>query len=266
MWHMDQLLAARTTLVVAPETAIPLLPSQLPPAFWAQIEAGFGPETGRFALVGIPLGDFEQGYTNSVLGLGPGEQQGEGGVPQGYRYSKHHLVPFGEFIPFGFHWFVRMMNMPLGDFSRGSLTAPSFVVAGQRVAPTVCYEDLFGEEIAARFVDAAQSPTLLANVSNLAWFGQTVAIHQHLQIARMRSLEFQIPTLRSTNTGATVVIDHLGKVVASLAPNTRGGLVASVQGREGVTPFAWWAGRFGLWPAVVLGLSLFLLGRRRAGH
>lgn len=261
IWHARQLFAAPGDLVVAPETAIPLLPSQLPPEYWAQIKSAFD-RPGRHALVGLPLGDFEHGYTNSVAGL---SQQAAGLQDQMYRYDKHHLVPFGEFIPFGFHWFVQMMNMPLGDFSRGPLAAPSFDVKGQRVAPTICYEDLFGEEIAARFTDLARAPTILANVSNLAWFGETVAIHQHLQIARLRSLEFQVPTIRATNTGATVVIDHQGRVQASLAPNTRGSLQASVQGMSGVTPYAWWAGRWGLWPLVALGgvmVSISALGRR----
>jgi apolipoprotein N-acyltransferase len=227
-----------------------LLPSQLPDGYWAELQAAFKQE-GRHALIGVPLGDFQTGYTNSVAGL----SADVGTRPdQMYRYDKHHLVPFGEFIPFGFRWFVQMMNIPLGDFSRGVLAAPSFSVKGQRVAPTICYEDLFGEEIAARFVDVTQAPTILANVSNLAWFGDSVAIHQHLQIARLRSLEFQLPTLRATNTGATVVINHKGEVTAGLAPNTRGSLHAEVQGMSGVTPYAWWVGRWGLWPLIVLGV------------
>lgn len=250
VWHARQLLAARGDLVVAPETAIPLLPSQLPEAYWSQIQSAFERD-GRHALIGVPLGDFTVGYTNSVAGLSSDTARLPG---QMYRYDKHHLVPFGEFIPTGFRWFVRMMNIPLGDFSRGPLAAPSFEVKGQRVAPNICYEDLFGEEIAARFVQADRAPTILANVSNLAWFGESVAIHQHLQIARLRSLEFQLPTIRATNTGATVVINHQGEVTAALASNMRGSLQADVQGMSGVTPYAWWAGRWGLWPLIGLGL------------
>ncbi len=261
VWHARQLRAAQGQLVVAPETAIPLLPMQLPQGYWDHIKAGFDAASGRFALIGVPLGDFERGYTNSVAGLSPASMA----TPEGmYRYNKHHLVPFGEFIPFGFHWFVRLMNMPLGDFSRGPLNAPPFAVLDQRVAPNICYEDLYGEEIAARFVDARQSPTMLVNVSNLAWFGEHVAIHQHLQIARMRSLEFQLPTLRATNTGATVVIDHEGRVTDALPPNTRGVLQARVQGRAGVTPFAWWAGRWGLWPLFFVAVMAVLAGRAGA--
>ena len=122
------------------------------------------------------------------------------------------------------------------------------------MAPTICYEDLYGEEIATRFVDAARSPTILANVSNLAWFGEDLAIFQHHQIARMRSLEFQVPTIRATNTGATMIVDAAGRVTHQLASNQRGVLVGAVQGFSGVTPYAWWAGRFGLWPLVAFAL------------
>jgi len=248
-WHAAQLLAADADLVVAPETAIPLLPSQLPEGYWERLVAHFSAEGGRHALIGLPLGDFEQGYTNSVAGL----SAGAAGLPEGfYRYDKHHLVPFGEFIPWGFRWFVNLMHIPLGDFARGPLAAPSFQVGDQRVAPTICYEDLFGEEIAARFRAPGAAPTILANMSNLAWFGESVAIHQHLQIARLRSLEFQLPTVRATNTGATVVIDHAGRVTAAMPLNTRGVLQGDVQGHAGITPFARWAGAWGLWPLVLL--------------
>lgn len=252
IWYARELVQASTDLVLAPETAVPLLPSQLPDDYWSGLVKAFQ-APGRHALFGVPLGSFQSGYTNSVAGMSAQAAQ----MPEGfYRYNKHHLVPFGEFIPLGFHWFVEMMNMPLGDFARGPVVSPSFDVSGQRVAPTICYEDLYGEEIAARFVDESKAPTVLANVSNLAWFGEDVAIFQHQQIARMRSLEFQIPTIRATNTGATMIVDHDGRIVQRLKPNTRGSLVGAVQGYEGVTPYAWWAGRWGLWPLVLLGLMV----------
>jgi len=257
IWHARQLLGAKGRLVIAPETAIPLLPFQLPPGYWDQVKAGFGPASGRYALIGVPLGDFEVGYTNSVAGLSGDTAS----LPEGmYRYNKHHLVPFGEFIPWGFHWFVQLMNMPLGDFTRGPVAAPPFNVVDQRVAPNICYEDLYGEELAARFLNASMAPTIMANVSNLAWFGERVAIHQHLQIARMRSLEFQLPTLRATNSGATVLIDHEGRVLDAMPTQTRGVLDVLVQGRSGVTPFAWWAAHWGLWPLFVGALLLVALG------
>ena len=153
------------------------------------------------------------------------------------------------------------MNIPLGDFDRGALGAPAFAVDGQRVAPNICYEDLFGEEIAAGFTEAARAPTILVNLSNIGWFGDTIAVAQHLNISRMRTLEFERPMLRATNTGATAVIDHHGAVSASLKPYTRGVLEASVQGRDGLTPFARWASAFGLWPLWLLGAGVPLLLR-----
>ena len=175
-----------------------------------------------------------------------------------YRYDKYHLVPFGEFIPTGFRWFTALMNIPLGDFARGVPNPPSFTVLGQRVAPNICYEDLFGEELARRFVDPARAPTVFANVSNIGWFGDSIALPQHLNISRFRTLEFQLPMIRATNTGVTAVIDHRGTVVAQLPPFTRGVLEGRVEGRTGRTPFAVWASCFGLWP-LVLGAAAVVL-------
>jgi len=253
-WAQAQLLAAKGDLVLGPETIVPLLPEQMPADYWKPLALHF--QGNQAALIGRPLGSFEAGYTNSVVGISRDTVK----RPEGfYRYDKHHLVPFGEFIPTGFRWFTDLMNIPLGDFSRGVRVAPSFSVKGERVAPNICYEDLFGEELAARFTDMNEAPTIFANLSNIGWFGDTIAVNQHLIISRMRSLEFQRPMLRATNTGATVVIDHQGVVTHSLKPFTQGVLDAEVQGRQGLTPYTWWASRFGLWPLWIVVLVLMLL-------
>jgi apolipoprotein N-acyltransferase len=273
-WYAQQLAQSTATMVVAPETAIPLLPQQLPPDYWAALQARFVQPSGnapQAALIGIPLGDYELGYTNSVIALAPPPKLA-GAVnvmqPQPYRYDKHHLVPFGEFTPAVFKWFTRMMNIPLGDFNRGAVGQASFSWAGQRWAPNICYEDLFGDELAARFVNEAEAPTVLVNVSNIGWFGNSIAIDQHLHISRMRALELGRPMLRATNTGPTVIINHLGQVTHSLERHTRGVLLGEVEGRTGTTPFAWWAGRLGLWPLWLLGLAVAgwagLVGRRQS--
>ena len=260
-----QLESARGDLVIGPETVIPLLPEQVDPAWWGALLDRFR-RPGRAALIGLPLGNEQLGYTNSAAGISAATADLPGGF---YRYDKHHLVPFGEFIPTGFRWFTRMMNIPLGDFNRGRLRAPSFAVGGQQVAPNICYEDLFGEELAARFVPEEEAPTILANLSNIGWFGETIAVDQHLQISRMRSLELQRPMVRATNTGATAVIDHRGQVATSLPPFRRGTLDARVEGRSGLTPFALWAGTLGLWPLWAIGVATLLaagLGRRAASR
>ncbi|MBT9514397.1 MAG: apolipoprotein N-acyltransferase [Acidovorax sp.] len=264
-WYAQALRDAKADLVVAPETAIPLLPQQLIPGYLEGIQQRYaqGPQA---ALLGIPLGDEALGYTNSVLGMSPSTQAIQATQAEPYRYDKHHLVPFGEFIPPFFRWFTAMMNIPLGDFNRGVVGQASFAWAGQRIAPNICYEDLFGEELGARFIDPAQAPTVFVNFSNIGWFGDTLAIDQHLHISRMRALEFERPMVRATNTGATAIIDHRGVVTHQLARYTRGVLKGEVQGRGltahggwAITPFAWWVSRWGLWP-LWAGGGLVLVG------
>ena len=253
-WLAEALHEANADLVVAPETAIPLLPDQLAPQYWEALVERFR-NTRRAALIGLPLGSYERGYTNSAAGLSRASIAAPAGF---YRYDKRHLVPFGEFIPFGFRWFTDLMNIPLGDFNRGPRVAPPFDVQGERVAPNICYEDLFGEELGALFADPANAPTIFANLSNIGWFGDTIAIEQHLNISRMRSLEFQRPMLRATNTGATAIIDHRGAVTRWIAPFTRGRVEGPVQGRDGATPYARWVSTASLWPLLALALLIVL--------
>ncbi len=253
-WYAAQLQRSRTALVIAPETAIPVLPQQLPPDYWDALQQRFA-SGEQAALIGMPLGNYQQGYTNSVLGLKPGQAQP-------WRYDKHHLVPFGEFIPPLFKWFTEMMNIPLGDFNRGGLRQPPFVWQGQRLAANICYEDLFGEELGQLFLDPAQEPTIFVNISNLAWYGNSLAMDQHLQIARMRAQEFARPFVLATNTGVTGLVDHHGRVVTTLARDTRGVLVGEVEGRTGVTPYAWWVTRFWLWPLWLLAVGVVVLAAR----
>ncbi|MBA4257329.1 MAG: apolipoprotein N-acyltransferase [Polaromonas sp.] len=290
-WYRQRLAAQPATpqgaLVVAPETALPLLPQQLGPDFWQPLLAQLA-EGNHAVMLGLPLGNHTQGYANAVWGITPrqawlaqarlnlGESAERLDQPdnsgQGtpfFRYDKHHLVPFGEFVPPLFRWFVDLMAIPLGDFNRGRLGQAAFEWHGQRIAPNICYEDLFGEELARGFMHAGSAPTVLVNVSNLAWFGSTVALDQHLHISRLRALELGRSMVRATNTGATVVIDHEGRVTHAQPRQTAGALVASVQGRTGLTPFAWWASRWGLWPVwwvtvVVLALTALVRVRRRA--
>jgi apolipoprotein N-acyltransferase len=252
-WYASQIATSKSDLTVAPETAIPLLPWELPADYWSTL-LGDVAKSDRAILTGIPLGDYSQGYTNSVVAISAAGET--------YRYDKHHLVPFGEFIPPMFRWFTTLMRIPLGDFNRGAMGQASFAFLNQRLAPNICYEDLFGEELGARFVDDTVAPTIFVNVSNLGWFGGGVVIDQHLQISRMRALEFERPFVRATNTGATVIMNHRGQVISALPRMTQGTLSGTVEGRSGLTPFAWWVSRFGLWPLWFVIAACVALGRR----
>ena len=240
-------------LIVLPETAFPRFLSDLPEALGQRL-ARAARDTNADLAFGIPIDEGRDRYFNSVVALGrpdgkraaaPSDPADPLATVRAQRYDKSHLVPFGEFVPTGFHWFVRLMKMPLGDFTRGATQQKPMTLAGRRIAFNVCYEDLFGEEIIRQAGDA----NILVNVSNVAWFGDSMALPQHLDISRMRSLETGRPMLRSTNTGMTASIDPHGRVLAKLAPFTTATLEVAVQGMTGDTPYI----RFG--NASVLGLA-----------
>jgi apolipoprotein N-acyltransferase len=232
LYH-EMLTEARADLIATPETALPMMAHALPPDF-IELLSTFARQSKSNLLVGVPVSDGPGKYANSLLGLGADGSRS-------YRYDKHHLVPFGEFIPPGFRWFVDMMHIPLGDFTRGAALQAPFEAAGQWVLPNICYEDLFGEEIAdqiaSSYFSGRPQPTMMLNVSNIAWFGDSIALPQHLQISQMRSLETRRPMLRATNTGATAIVDARGRVQARLQPYTQDVLAAKVQGMSGYTPY-----------------------------
>ena len=244
--YRQALLDSPAELTVTPETAIPFVPEQWP----REMRAAFRPTPEHAWIVGLPLrapsAAAPARYTNSAWALLP---QSEADA----RYDKRHLVPFGEFVPPLFQWFVQRMQIPLGDFARGATQQAPVAWRGQRIAINICFEDLFGEELARDFQQPGAEPTLLLNLSNLAWFGHTVALDQHLHISRMRALELGRPMLRATNTGATAIIDAQGRVRQHVPHHTRAALDAEVRGIEGPpTPYARWSGRWGLWPMAAL--------------
>lgn len=234
--------AGEAQLVVLPETAIPVFQDELSPDVWrGWIE--LASKLDATLITGVPIHAIRAGgvhdYYNSVVALdrnSSADALGRGVV--GRRYDKRHLVPFGEFIPLGFRWFVNAMVMPLGDFSRGAEGQTPFLVAGQRIAPNICYEDLFGEELLPAI--AQGGATVLLNVSNLAWFGDSIALTQHLNIGRMRSLETARPMLRATNTGITAAIDAQGRIIKRLPSQRSATLLVSVQGWQGRTLYVAW--------------------------
>ncbi len=225
-------------LTVLPETALPLLLDDVPAGLLEQLTAN-GP-----LIMGIPA-QGPDGLVNAAVAIAsPPDSQ-----PQ--RYAKAHLVPFGEYVPPGFNWFLDLMNMPMSDFSSGPAGQKPFVVGGQKIAPNICYEDLFGEEIRRSLPEA----TLLVNLSNTAWFGHSLAQPQHLQIARMRAMEAGRTMLRATNTGMTAMVRPDGNVAAVLPAFTMTALTVEAHGYAGLTPYARW----GNTPVLVFALMPLLL-------
>jgi apolipoprotein N-acyltransferase len=229
----------RARLIVFPETALPRFYHQVEPAYLARLDGAAKRNDGDL-LLGVPFAAGREAYFNSVITLGSSTRQ---------AYHKVHLVPFGEFIPPGFGWVLRWLAIPLSDFSRGAPEQPPLAVAGQRIAVNVCYEDVFGAEIARSLPEA----TLLVNVSNVAWFGDSLAPAQHLQIARLRAIETARMHLTATNTGITAAIDRDGRVLKRLAQFTEDRLEISAQGYAGATPYV----RLRDWPVVLASLLIF---------
>jgi apolipoprotein N-acyltransferase len=226
-------------LTLLPETALPVFFDLLPPTYVATLR-DLAANNGGDLIVGTLTGD-ETRYFNSALSLGASPTQ---------VYNKRHLVPYGEFIPPGFAWFMKLVDIPMASFDRGPEKPTPLAVAGRLVAPNICYEDVFGDEIIAALPEAG----ILANLSNTAWFGHSLAQPQHLQIAQMRATETGRPMLRATNTGMTAIIAPDGSVVSALEPFTTGVLRGEVRAYAGSTPYI----RFGDWPAVLL-IALALL-------
>ncbi len=239
---------SRARLIVLPETAVPRFLDLVERPFIERLRAAAA-RNGGDLLLGAPLRPAPGIYYNSVVSLGVS--------PPG-RYDKVHLVPFGEFVPPGFGWIVRVLSIPLSDFSRGRADQRPLLAAGERIAVNICYEDAYGAEIIRQLPEA----TLLVNVSNVAWFGDSLAPAQHLQIARMRALEAARAYLTATNTGITAAIGADGAVLARLPQFTEGRLEVEVRGRTGATPYV----RFADWPALALsaGLLLFFALRGRS--
>jgi len=241
-------------LIVFPESAFPIPVNDLPDEVLHAL-ADDERRKGAALVFGVFIVEPGPRYFNSAVGLAGRRRPGDpAGNPQhnsehdpatdsataAQRYSKRHLVPFGEFIPYGMHWFVQLLQIPIGDQESGVEFQRPMQLAGQRIAVNICFEDLFGAEIIAAWHEPAYAPTVLLNLSNLAWFDDSIALPQHLQISRMRALETARPLLRATNTGVTAVIDERGRVLRQLPIQADGVLEAFVQGKRGTTPFVRW--------------------------
>ncbi len=232
------------SLIVWPEAAVPI-----PYAAGAEGYFNLLEQNARHARSDMILGivrydPVRELYFNSVLSIAGNGRQ---------FYDKYHLVPYGEYfpVPAFVRDLLRRMHMPYSDMTPGVLNTEPLRLDAQRINVFICYEAIFGREVMAR----APSSTLMVNVSNDAWFGDSLAPHQHLQMVQMRALEAGRELLRATNTGITAIIDHQGRVKDRLPQFERSVLSGTVQPRQGVTPYVRWLD----WPVLMLVL-VWLVG------
>jgi len=262
-WREDQLRATLDTylrlvrasdsrLIILPETALPIFLRDVPAEYLEALAAHARRNNGD-VLLGIPERLPGGDYYNSVVSVGSAGRQ---------TYRKNHLVPFGEFIPLRplLGTLVSKLAIPLQDFARGAPDQQPLTVAGEQVAVNICYEDAFGEEILRQLPQAS----LLVNVSNVAWFGRSIAPRQHLQIAQMRALETGRYMLRATNTGMTAVINPQGAVEAVAPEFTPAVLTRSVPGMRGATPYVRWGNSVALALCLIAMAGAYFRRRRAA--
>jgi apolipoprotein N-acyltransferase len=239
-------------LIIWPEAALPVLSTQIPDYLHRLKEQGRAHDAD-FAIGLVDYQPATKEFFNGILVLAAADD--------GWYY-KRHLVPFGEYFPvpaFVRTW-LRLMSLPYDDFTAGSSRQPVLSAAGQKLGLTICYEDAFGSQQ----LKILRQATLLINVTNNAWYGDSTAPHQHLQIARMRALEAGRFLVRAANDGITAAISPEGKIIARLPQFQEGVLRATVQPMTGLTPYA----RLGNYPVVIGALLVLVISawRRRRGY
>lgn len=222
-------------------------PENAATAFYHQIDEHFllplaeqAAANNSALLIGLPVldGDGER-YYNSMARLDQ--------TPA--FYHKKQLVPFGDYVPFEtLRGLIAFFDLPMSGFVPGPRQQPLIEAAGQPLGITICYEDAFTKEVRATLPKAS----LLVNATNNAWYGDSFAPHQHLQISRSRALEAGRPVLRVTTNGISAFIDHKGQLGTQSPQFQQSVITQTVQPRQGETPYV----RFGQWPLIVLLLVL----------
>lgn len=212
-------------IIVWPETSIPAYYLEVKESFLEPLEHD-AIERNSDIIVSLPMkGNRQHVKYNSVLVLGK----------QRSIYNKNHLLPFGEYLPLQplSGKILDFLNMRLGNFTPGGDDQTLPIAAGYRFAASICYEDAISSETRMKLPDAA----FLVNVTNDAWFGQSIEPFQHLQIARMRALETGRYLLRATNTGVTAIVSPMGGIVKQAIPFETAAISGIIEPMGGLTPY-----------------------------
>ncbi|MBD1575017.1 apolipoprotein N-acyltransferase [Vibrio sp. S11_S32] len=248
----------QSDIVIWPEAAIPALESDLP-AFLQNLDTAA--RTNNTALITGVLSQDDMGrFYNNVLTLGK-DGQGPYDYDTAKRYSKHHLLPFGEFVPFGdlLRPIAPFFNLPMSSFQRGAFIQPNLVANGRHLLAALCYEIIFSEQVRQ---NVTNDTDFILTLSNDAWFGRSIGPIQHMEIARMRALELGKPLIRATNNGITAVTDYRGRITKQVPQFKTEVLNAEVTSTTGNTPYrsigSW---LLYLWSVIGLGGAWLLRNR-----
>lgn len=245
-----------TDVIIWPEAAIPRL-EPLAIDYITQLDQR-ATQSESALLTGVVNYNYETDTAyNSMLGLGFDAATRNTQVYEyqhDNRFSKHHLLPIGEFVPFEalLRPLAPIFDLPMSSFSRGDYVQPNLLAKGLSLVPAICFEIAFPLQIAANITDDSDA---ILTVSNDAWFGDSHGPHQHLQIARVRAMEFGLPVLRATNTGITAAYDHKGNSLGVLPQFEEGVLKLTMPLVDGTTPYA----TFGNKPILLLALFALAL-------
>ena len=235
-------------LIVWPEAAITMFYHEVADNYLAQL-AATARRHNTDLILGLSVEDPDTGrYYNSMMSLGRSE---------GF-YFKQHLVPFGDYVPYA-DWLrglIKFFDLPMSGYSPGPPNQPLLQAAGLKIASTICYEDVFGEEVIRQLPEAS----VLVNLTNNAWYGDSFAPPQHLQMSRMRAMETARPLLRATTNGISAIVDHKGRISAASPQFKTYVLSGAVQPMQGVTPYVRW-GNIPVLVSVVLLLTAVRLSR-----
>jgi len=237
-------------LIIWPESAIPAIETMSTTQEFLDMVNKSAALNDAAIVTGIINYNFEsKEYFNSLIVLGnsqPGnDEQGSYYYNHRNRYYKNHLLPIGEFVPFGdlLRPLAPLFNLAMSSFSRGDYVQRNLLANGLQILPLICFEIAFPEQLAANF---SSKSDIILTVSNDAWFGNSHGPHQHMEIAQMRALEFGRPLLRSTNNGVTAITDHLGNITSQLPQFQEAVLVEEIQLVQGITPYSQY-GRYPIW-------------------
>lgn len=242
--YKDLISKSKADLIVLPETAIPMFMKYMPEHYIEEV-SHIAKQNGAELIIGMPREINPNGdYVNAAVVVT------ESNFPY---YAKSHLVPYGEYIPLKDIWgkLYLFAGIPMVGFSAGAESQVPMSLINQKFAFNICYENGFGSELIA----SASNSTIMLNLSDMVWYGKTIAEDQHLQLSQARAMENQRYFLQDTNSGLTAVIDNFGHVEATLPSFTSNILTTYVQGRIGITPYQ----RFGNYPIIILSLLIMML-------